>query len=238
MWIHGINSKADTDASLKHSFYEMDATMTTRTYDFVKYVQIHREEELNAIVTTMAAGGGTPSIQFTKELTLYIICFTLIVQRPELMSAFVEQEQGRGDCRSAGLRAMCAEYYRILVVYNGLYIRFLQDCSEADDAGRLISLRASMRVLKRLVNGRRRVSDTGPLDSDFTHDGASGAGFICAASGCSAHTKEPLVCSGCSNAHYCGARCQKTHWKATHKRECKYAVSFPDKLYDGVSAEK
>lgn len=28
------------------------------------------------------------------------------------------------------------------------------------------------------------------------------------------------VCSACNSAAYCGPECQRTHWKAAHKREC------------------
>lgn len=34
---------------------------------------------------------------------------------------------------------------------------------------------------------------------------------------------DPMICSGCKNAQYCNAACQKAHWKAGHKRHCQAA---------------
>jgi TPR repeat protein len=38
---------------------------------------------------------------------------------------------------------------------------------------------------------------------------------------CSAKPVDPLRCVGCQCVAYCGVACQRTHWSARHKRECK-----------------
>ena len=49
-----------------------------------------------------------------------------------------------------------------------------------------------------------------------------------------------LTCQGCGMVHYCGRKCQKKHWKAGHKAECKLMSEGADKalLYSKKAANK
>ena len=44
-------------------------------------------------------------------------------------------------------------------------------------------------------------------------------GYICSAEKC--EMPGTMKCSACSKARYCSKECQRTHWKQTHREECK-----------------
>ena len=56
-----------------------------------------------------------------------------------------------------------------------------------------------------------------------------GAGTQCAGPGCTNPGKH--ICKRCKHVRYCSAVCQKSHWKAGHKKECK-AAKRPFVEYD------
>ena len=43
-------------------------------------------------------------------------------------------------------------------------------------------------------------------------------------------------CAGCNVARYCGAECQRSHWKAAHKGECKAMAEQAEAEKRGVFA--
>ena len=43
-------------------------------------------------------------------------------------------------------------------------------------------------------------------------------------------------CAGCNVARYCGAECQRAHWKAAHKHECKAMAEQAEAEKRGVFA--
>ncbi len=49
----------------------------------------------------------------------------------------------------------------------------------------------------------------------------AGSATKSACSQCLAHSLPVRVCAGCKAVAYCGAACQKTHWAAIHRHECK-----------------
>ena len=53
-------------------------------------------------------------------------------------------------------------------------------------------------------------------------------GRKCSSSSCLARDGVGLAvfkrCGGCAQAAYCSAHCQRVHWKAGHKHECRYAT--------------
>ncbi|EGD80817.1 hypothetical protein PTSG_01403 [Salpingoeca rosetta] len=48
----------------------------------------------------------------------------------------------------------------------------------------------------------------------------------CAA--CNCFLTGPLLCGRCRQVAYCSSECQRQHWKAAHKRECKPPAKVPD----------
>jgi hypothetical protein len=61
-----------------------------------------------------------------------------------------------------------------------------------------------------------------PADAAGGSGGGGGSGRACAA-GCGATTRLKL-CSSCESASYCGAACQRTHWRE-HKAACRAAAA-------------
>ncbi|CAI2368363.1 unnamed protein product [Moneuplotes crassus] len=47
------------------------------------------------------------------------------------------------------------------------------------------------------------------------------AALKCSYCGCPEGSIKHKLCSACKKVYYCSAECQKQHWKATHKKECK-----------------
>ena len=43
-------------------------------------------------------------------------------------------------------------------------------------------------------------------------------------------------CAGCRMVRYCGAECQRAHWKATHTHECKQMMAAAEEERRGVFA--
>jgi hypothetical protein len=228
MWIYGIYFAADAVVSAGFNSVAVDGFLSVHDLAFVSFLKGLRTFELGP-------GGIVDSFNSQPmELTTFLPTFSVITQRPELLGAFVVGSHQVWDCRANSVRASFALFWRTLVVYNGLYARFLQSNRCVDVPGRHDGLRSGLRVLKRVANGRRRVGDTGPMDVDYSNDGEDGAGYVCAASGCEARKHLALVCCKCLCVHYCGKQCQRAHW-ACHKRECRFLRHFEDKLYDGVA---